>query len=493
LAVAIAEGGHVFGALTVDFRRPHRFAPDEVDTARALATLLAGANERERVAGEMRHRALHDPLTGLPNRTLFVDRLRHAIARCARHGRGVAVLFLDIDHFKFVNDSLGHTAGDELLRRIAKRLEQAMRAGDTVARFGGDEFLIVCDDVDRREHATSIARRTIEALREPFELLGSEHVVSVSVGITIARHEGRSAEDLIREADAAMYRAKEAGRDGYEVFDDVMRATAVRRLTIESELRAALQHDELKLAYQPYVGLPDGRIRGVEALVRWQHPRQGLLLPGEFIPVAEQTGAILALGDWVLRRAITQAAEWADEHALPVAVNLSARQVAHPGLVESIAEMLAEHRLDPRLLHLEITESALIEPGEIAALRMAALGRLGCSIVLDDFGTGYSSLAYVKRFPIDTLKIDRAFVHDLADESRDSSIVEAIVAMAQGLRVGVVAEGVETLEQARTLHRMGCTLAQGYLFSAPVWPDRIGKMLAGDRLGPSAEALRLAA
>ena len=433
-----------------------------------------------RAAEAMQYQALHDPLTGLPNRALFVDRLTHALSSCGRRRSAVAVLFLDVDHFKLVNDSLGHSAGDALLREIASRLDSTMRAGDTVARFGGDEFLLICEDVSDPDEARQIAARTIDVMKRPFWLNGAEHVASTSIGISIASAPGRDPEDLIREADAAMYRAKEAGRDRFEVYDEVMRANAMHRLGIESELRTALRRRELRLEYQPLVSLSDRRLASVEALVRWDHPRLGLIGPDEFIPVAEQTGVIIELGAWVLRTAIEDAARWQSllsTQPVGVAVNLSARQVTHPSLLADVAFALDCAGLDPALLHLEITESTLLDPTDVTIQRLADLKRLGISIVLDDFGTGYSSLAYVKRFPIDTLKIDRAFIAEIAGVGGDSSIVEAIIAMAHGLKVGVVAEGVETDEQAAVLTRLGCQLAQGHLFSEPVGAERIAEML----------------
>ncbi len=393
------------------------------------------------------------------------------------------MLFLDVDQFKLINDSLGHGAGDQLLRAIALRLSACMRAGDTVARFGGDEFVVIAQDLEDEAQARELAGRLLGELSRPFVLGENPHVVSASVGIAIGGRDGRGSEDLIREADAAMYRAKEDGRDGYAVYDEVMRARASRRLTIENELRQAIEQDQLRLLYQPQVWLPDARIVGVEALVRWEHPRQGLLPPSEFIPVAEQSGAIVGLGEWVLRTAAVQAARWRrdnPETPLSIAVNLSARQVAHDGLEELVAELIGGLALEPGTLDLEITESVLMDSGETTIERLRALRTHGARIVLDDFGTGYSSLAYVKRFPIDKLKIDREFVHDLVSGNRDASIVEAIIAMARGLRVDVIAEGVETYEQAQLLTRLGCTHAQGYLLCEPVSAEAIGRILAGE-------------
>jgi diguanylate cyclase (GGDEF)-like protein len=487
VAVPIVEHDHHFGSLSVNYAGPRGLAPDELDTLRALANLLASAVERERSADQMRHRALHDPLTGLPNRTLFVDRLDRAIAQSRRRHRPVGVLFLDIDYFKFVNDSLGHSVGDELQRSVGARLEESVRLGDTVARFGGDEFLVICEDLASPAELTQVAERIVDALRRPFTLAGVQHVISASIGVAVGLDGRRGSEDLIREADAAMYRAKESGRDRYDVYDEVMRATATRRLSIEQELRGAVERDELCLAFQPVVDLASRRIIATEALVRWQHPTRGLLLPGDFIAVAEQTGAIRALGEWVLRAAAHQAAAWSrlsGERALPVAVNLSARQVTHHTLLPLIQSVLGESGLPPELLHIEITESVLMDPSEANIERLRALRDLGVRIVLDDFGTGYSSLAYVKRFPIHTLKIDQAFVRDLDGPTAESSIVEAIIAMADGLRVEVIAEGVETQAQAARLLVLGCRQAQGYLYSKPVWAAELEGML-DSQLGPT--------
>jgi diguanylate cyclase (GGDEF)-like protein len=446
-----------------------------------VANLLATAIGRDRAEQQFRHQALHDPLTGLPNRELVTDRLSHALAQCERRECCAALLFLDVDHFKVVNDSLGHGAGDELLRTLAGRLDAALRPGDSVGRFGGDEFVVICDDLPRPAEAEKIADRLIHALTEPFVLSGVEHVVTASIGIAIAAAERRAPEDLIREADAAMYRAKDRGRNRYEIYDERMRAQATARLRTDSELRAAIRDGQLRLHYQPIMDLTGGDVHGVEALVRWQHPERGLLGPGEFIPLAEETGTIAPLGTWVLREACRQAAAWHAAHPgrppVSVAVNLSARQVTNPAIVDIVAQALADTGLDPAALDLEITESVLMEDPESSVATLERLKALGTRIVLDDFGTGYSSLAYVRRFPIDILKIDREFVADLIGERADATIVEAVLSMARGLRVDVIAEGVETAQHDAALRALGCRLAQGYHYARPVPPGELELLL----------------
>jgi diguanylate cyclase (GGDEF)-like protein len=447
-------------------------SPDELTFLQAIANVLAEAIERLQSEEEMRHRALHDPLTGLPNRTLLADRLTHALQRAARRG-SVAVLFLDLDHFKFINDSRGHRAGDELLCMVAARLGEALRPSDTVARFGGDEFCFVCDDVSDAVEAIGIAERVLGALARPFALESGEHFASASVGIALADGPFRPAEDLIREADAAMYRAKSGGRGRYELFDEVMRADATERLRLDRDLRRALERDdELLLHYQPIVSVPGGDVLGLEALVRWQHPERGLVGPGEFISVAEDSGAILAVGDRVLELACRQAAAWIAAGARPftVSVNLSPRQIADPGLADRVAATLQRTGLPADRLRLEITENALMEESEITRLNLLALRGLGVGLVLDDFGTGYSSLAYLRRFPIEAIKIDRRFIAGLGRDHDDETIVEAILRMAAGLRLDVVAEGVETVEQARILETLGCVCGQGFLWARPLEP-----------------------
>jgi diguanylate cyclase (GGDEF)-like protein len=466
--------------LTVQSREPCAFAAQETAFIRAVANVLADAIERARAEEEIRHQALHDPLTGLPNRALFVDRLDLALAHGARRGSTVAVLFIDLDHFKLVNDSLGHSTGDELLRMIGARLDESIRPGDTVARFGGDEFVVICDDLDCVEDAVDVAQRLARALERPFGLGGAEHHVRASIGVATSGGVDRAADDLIREADAAMYGAKEGGRDRCEVFDEDMRTRALKRLRTENELVRALETDELVVHYQPVVSLAAGQVVGVEALVRWLHPERGMIPPDQFIPVAEDSGSIVRLGEHVLRLACRQAALWRQERSAPLwlSVNLSVRQFAQANLADVLDDILAETGLDGHALKLEITESALMKDPDSAARTLQRVKERGPSIVLDDFGTGYSSLAYVQRFPIDVIKIDRSFIRDLA-AGTDATIVSAIVSMARGIGVPVVAEGVETAEQAAVLRALGCDFAQGYHYAKPLAVDEVAPLLAG--------------
>jgi diguanylate cyclase (GGDEF)-like protein len=467
-SVAIISLEEVLGELRVESSPAP--TPDELAFLEATASVIADTIQRLRAEQVMRHQALHDPLTGLPNRTLLGDRLTHALQRSSRRGP-VAVLFLDLDHFKLINDSRGHRAGDELLCTVATRLRLVLRPGDTVARFGGDEFCVVCDDVRDAVEGGALARREIA---RPFALESGEHFTSASVGIALADGLSRPAEDLIREADAAMYRAKDGGRGRYEIFDEVMRDNATERLRLDHDLRRALDgEDELIVHYQPIVSVPSGEVIGFEALVRWQHPERGLVLPGEFIAVAEESGVIEAIGDHVLRLACEQAASWIaalDRRPLSMSVNLSPRQVAEPQLAKRVAAILEQTSLHPDRLQLEITENALIEESERTALNLRELKALGVSLVLDDFGTGYSSLAYLRRFPIDAIKIDRRFIAGISRATDDTTIVEAILRMAVGLRLAVIAEGVETAEQAAILHNMGCRRGQGFLWARPMAP-----------------------
>ena len=475
LSVAIEGPETPFGILGVQSTRVRDYAAGDVDFLQSLANVLADALERQAIEDRIRHRALHDLLTGLPNRALFLDRLEHALARLGRRGSQAAVLFLDFDHFKLVNDSLGHQVGDELLAAAAPRLAQAVRASDTVARFGGDEFGILLEDITGERDAIEMAQRIASVFTRPFVLAGSEHFVTVSIGIALAQGAER-ADELIRDADAAMYRAKERGRARYELFDEAMRERATARLSVENDLRRALERSELQLDYQPVVSLRNQAIVGVEALLRWQHPERGTIGPSEFIPIAEEDGLIEPIGRWVLERACRQAAAWRearpDAPAVGISVNLSPLQVANPGFPGVVAQILRASGLEPSCLSLEITETVMLRDVDALAEALPALKALGVRLVLDDFGTGHSSLGYLTRHPFDRLKIDRSFVDGLGTEPRDTAITEAIIVMSRALSLEVVAEGVETAVQEAELSRLGCEMAQGFLFS-PAVPARV--------------------
>jgi diguanylate cyclase (GGDEF)-like protein/PAS domain S-box-containing protein len=464
-----------FGVLIVQSMAARSFTPGDVDFLQALANVLADALERQAIEDDIRERALHDPLTGLPNRVLFVDRLEHALARLGRQESLAAILFLDLDHFKLVNDSLGHHVGDDLLTAASPRLRQALRSSDTVARFGGDEFGILLEDIASERDAIETAERIAAIFARPFVLSGSEHFVTTSIGIALARG-GEQADELIRDADAAMYRAKDRGRARYEVFDEGMRGRAIERLRVENDLRRAIERGELRLEYQPVVSLRNFEIVGVEALLRWRHPERGEVPPSEFIPIAEENGLIEPIGRWVLEHACRQAAHWyrarPDAAPLTMSVNLSAIQVRR-SLPDVVRSVLRSTGLDPACLCLEITETVMVRDAEGLGEVLQALKALGVRLVLDDFGTGYSSLSYLTRLPLDVLKVDRSFVDGLGSESRDTAITEAIIAMSRALSLDVVAEGVETPEHVRELSRLGCGLAQGWHFSRAVPAEEI--------------------
>jgi diguanylate cyclase (GGDEF)-like protein len=416
------------------------------------------------------HLALHDPLTGLPNRTLLIDRLDQALARLGRKQSSVGVLFIDIDRFKVINDSLGHPAGDEMLIAMAHRIQDSLRPGDTLARFGGDEFAILCEDLAGEHDAVEIADRIGAAMSQPLSWGDGELVVTVSTGIAMANSPLVSAVSLLRDADAAMYRAKETGRARSALFAHSMRANAVGRLDTEVALRLAIRNGELETHYQPIVELPSGKLVGMEALVRWHHPTRGLIGPDQFIGIAEETGLIVPLGEWVLRDAISQGRIWQQRPGrsdLQIAVNLSAAQINHPNLVETVAAALADTGFPPHCLQLEITESVLMRDAPATVKILEALKSLGAGLSIDDFGTGYSSLSYLKRFPVDVLKIDRSFVDGLGDDPEDSAIVHAIISLAGALNLTTVAEGVETLVQLQNLVDLDCRFAQGYHLARP--------------------------
>jgi diguanylate cyclase (GGDEF)-like protein len=392
----------------------------------------------------------------------------------------VGVLFLDLDRFKLVNDSLGHAAGDLLLITVAERLKECLREEDTVARFGGDEFAILVAELEDPSAMLSAAKRVISALDASFHLEGHDVVIGTSIGIVtnVPKH---TPADMIRDADAALYRAKAKGRGRYEVFDETMNEQALERLELEADLRAALERGEFLVYYQPKITLASGRVEGMEALVRWQHPRLGLISPAAFIPLAEETGLIRPLGQWVLEEACRQTKQWLDRDpdlTLVTSVNLSARQFQQPTLVEDVASALQRSGVDPGCIQLEITESVAMEDAESAVAILHQLKALGLQLAIDDFGTGYSSLAYLKRFPVDELKIDRAFVSGLLHESEDASIVNAVASLGHALNLSIVAEGIETAEESRHVHILGCEIGQGYYFAQPLAQADAGDFLA---------------
>lgn len=457
--------------------------PDEV------LFIVRDISARKALEAQLTHQAFHDPLTGLPNRALFLDRLAQALARARRADRPCAVLFLDLDRFKVVNDNLGHDAGDRLLVSVAERLGSCLRSEDTLARFGGDEFTVLLEGLADRGAVLEVAERLGNALRRPVVLGGREIGVTTSIGIALYHSDSAdSPEDLLRFADVAMYRAKSAGKDGYAIFYHGMQTGDLERLALEGDLRHAVERGELEVHYQPIVDLPTGEVAEVEALVRWRHPERGLVPPGDFIPLAEETGLIRSIGQWVLYESCRQTRAWharfPDRPPLTVAVNLSAREFGQPSLDREVAQILAETGLPARCLHLEITESVAMRDANSAIEVFEALRSLGVRLVIDDFGTGYSSLAYLQRLRVDGLKIDRAFVGDLATNPTNLSICEAIASLAHILGLEVTAEGVEEAGQVAILRRF-CDRAQGYLFARPLPAEAIGALLAA---GPLAYA-----
>jgi diguanylate cyclase (GGDEF)-like protein/PAS domain S-box-containing protein len=435
-------------------------------------------SERKDLEAQLIHQALHDPLTGLPNRSLFQDRLSHALQRCGRHGAGLAVLYLDLDGFKTVNDSLGHTAGDRLLGAVAERLRGALRTGDTIARLGGDEFAILLEET-AQSAAVRSAERIQEALAAPFTVDGRQMFVRTSIGIAQGAF-GTRAEDVLRNADVAMYRAKQTGKGNYALFESAMHAAAITRLDLEADLRRAISAGEIIVHYQPLVRLDDREMVGAEALVRWNRPGHGLIPPRHFIPVAEDTGLILDIGRHVLTEACRQVGSWRGDRGRPlrVSVNLSTRQLLDAGLVPMVERVIGDAGVDPAAVTLEITESMLIEDLDTTLPKLTALTDLGINLAIDDFGTGYSSLGYLRQLPVAMLKIDKSFV-DRLDNPEDAALVRTIVDLGHVLRLTTVAEGIETEAQRRALAGFGCQLGQGYLFAPPLPPEQIRSFLAG--------------
>jgi diguanylate cyclase (GGDEF)-like protein len=491
MAAPVHQGSTVVGSLVVaSYRSDRVYAKASRDVLGVFAEHLSLAATDAETQEAMRH-AFHDSLTGLASRKLFLDRLDHALARAAREGTRLAVLFVDLDRFKNVNDSLGHSAGDMLLIGVAERLRSCLSAEDTAARLGGDEFAVVIEGVCDHERITDTARLIIERLRAPFLIHGHETFVDASVGIAFNVTPGdddaeprQTGQALMRNADLAMYQAKKTGKGHYEIFRPALRAMFLRSLEMEADLRRAVDHGDFVLHYQPIVELCSDQVVGVEALVRWRDARQGLVSPQEFIPLAEETGLIVPIDRWVLGEACRQGAEWNAERPLAISVNLSARQLQQPDLTEVVADALRRGGLDPACLVIEITESLLLHDTEATMERLGELKALGVRVAIDDFGTGYSSLAYLRKFPIDIIKIDKSFIEGVVPGSDAAALARAIVQLGQVLRLTMVAEGIETAEQRAELRAAGCQLGQGLHFAAALPANQVEALLPDPVVAP---------
>jgi diguanylate cyclase (GGDEF)-like protein/PAS domain S-box-containing protein len=482
-------GAHAhYGMLGAWSREPRRYTPENQSFLQSLANILATAMDRHATETRLTYMAQFDALTGLPNRSLFLDRFAQTLSQARRHQWLVGAVFVDLDRFKRVNDTLGHACGDTLLMQVARRLEACVRSGDTVGRLSGDEFALVLSNLARPDDAAVVVQKVLTALAHPCRLEGQDVYTSASLGIALYPADGDDPDTLLRNADTAMYRAKERGRNGYQFYLPQMNERAAERLRLETELRGALDRAELVLHYQPKASLATGRITGFEALLRWQHPQRGLVPPMEFIPVLEDTGLIVPVGDWVVRTVCRQLAAWRAQGLplRPVAINLSARQFQQKDLDRGIVSLLHETGVDAGLLEFELTESLLMHDAREAALVLARLKAAGVRLSVDDFGTGYSSLARLKGFALDTLKIDRAFIRDLGTEADDGSIALAVIRLAHSLGLTVVAEGVETAGQAAFLQAHGCDELQGYWFARPLAAHDAMQALHEDRMLPPA-------
>jgi diguanylate cyclase (GGDEF)-like protein len=492
MATPVYERGHAVGSLGVASTEPGRlFGARDQQVLISLAEHASLALNHARAVEEAVHEALHDSLTGLPNRSLFLDRMRHALARAARELEPVGVLFCDLDGFKTVNDSLGHRTGDRLLVMVAERLAERLRPGDTIARLGGDEFAVLLEELREPGDAARAAQRLLDALEAPFELREREFYVSASIGIAAGNGD---AETLLRDADLAMYRAKSRGKGRYAVFEPGMHTAIVERLELEIDLKRALERGELAVVYQPIFSLASGAVTGVEALVRWHHPTRGVVMPEAFVPMAEESGLIGELGRWVLRKACHQGALWRAKYpghpGLGIGVNISGAQLREPGLVQEVSDALAETQLDATGLTLEITETALMESFDEAIEEVDALKALGVDLAIDDFGTGYSSLRYLRRLPLDVMKIEKSFVDGIGLPGEEPDLLRAIIDLASIFGLRVVAEGIERPEQRKLLLELGCELGQGHLLGEPLDAAATDALLfrVGLLGGPSAEA-----
>jgi diguanylate cyclase (GGDEF)-like protein len=427
----------------------------------------------------MRFLAHHDVLTELPNRTLFMDRVEHAIRYAYWHDRYLAIIFIDLDRFKYINDSLGHSIGDQVLIEIGYRLKHQVRSRDTVARFGGDEFVVLLEDVASQEDITAIAQKILSAIQPPVYVEGMELHITASLGISLYPTDGDDPQTLLKNADGAMYRAKEAGKNTFRFYSDDMGERASQRLTLENHLRRALERQELRLFYQPQFATASGEINGVEVLLRWQHREFGMVQPLDFIGLLEETGLILPVGEWVIRTACEQFRRWehyVDQH-FQVAVNISARQLAVPNINRTLQGIFDEYHIQPKNLQFEMTESIFVQHSPAIDRSLQSLRDSGISFAIDDFGTGYSSISYLKRFPIDTLKIDRSFIADVTEDPDDAALTVAIITMAHSLGLKVIAEGVETAAQRQLLLEHGCESLQGFLFSKPLSAESMSHLL----------------
>ena len=490
-AVSLLEQEIITAETTQKTSDPHLKVLQQANANLVIATIEAHklAEQIQMSKTHLDHLAHHDGLTDLPNRMLLHDRLGQAIESARRRGRKLALLFMDVDRFKNINDSLGHGIGDQLLQSVAKRLVECVRHSDSVCRQGGDEFIILLAEIEHAEDAALSAQKVLTALAIPHRIDQHDLYISVSIGICIYPDDGSDATSLIKGADMAMYRTKENGGNDYTFFEQNMNTQAVKKLSTETDLQLALQRQEFVLYYQPKINLQSGEIVGVEALIRWRHPQHGLILPGQFIQIAEDCGLIVPIGAWVLREACKQAKAWQDSDfpPLPVAVNISAAQFRRKDFLESLTRILKDTGLAASYLELELTESVLMQDANVTVSMLKALKAMGAQLAIDDFGTGFSSLSYLKHFPIDTLKIDQSFMHDITkamDNLDDAALVTAVIGLGKSLNLCVIAEGVETHEQLVFLQNQGCSEGQGFYFSQPVSEKKMTTLLRRDRTIP---------